>query len=206
MIGFLLPESWNQPDELKVVAYCLCFAGSQVDLKYRKRMVSSKHFSFLHSVKQKLTKNLIVKEYIQSHLPCLSDLVSNLQEALYQEDWLTQLPFIRQIICAAGKFSLESYMLTEGEVLARVYNELRSKDIFRHETTTVFTCPIPWQKFVSAFDLEKNGLFYFNSEGLQKVYDQLVLERKYDVDGRVFRPVNVMMGKRFFFKKKFKRN
>ena len=53
---------------------------------------------------------------------------------------------------------------------------------------TVFSPPLPWPKYCSAFQVEKTGLFYYNAEGLAKAYDLLVAQRMYQLDGRLFRP------------------
>jgi len=74
------------------------------------------------------------------------------------------------------------------------------KDLLRNEGSHMFEKPtLPWSKFSSAFDLEHTGLFYQNSEALMKLYDTLVIEKGYEINGRMFLQTNSNNGtlKRF---------
>lgn len=63
----------------------------------------------------------------------------------------------------------------------------------------MFEKALPWSKYINAFDLEHAGLFYQNSEGLMKFYDTVVIEKGYEINGRMFLPTNSNNGtvKRF---------
>ena len=68
------------------------------------------------------------------------------------------------------------------------------KDLLRFEGISIFEKPLPWSKYVNAYDLEHAGLFHQNSEGLLKFYDTLVVEKGYEINGRIFLPANSEKG------------
>ena len=67
---------------------------------------------------------------------------------------------------------------------------MSDKDLLRNEGKIMFEKALPWSKFLNAFDLEHAGLFYQNSECLMKIYDTLVIEKCYEINGRMFAPKN----------------
>jgi hypothetical protein len=77
---------------------------------------------------------------------------------------------------------------------------LVERDLLRNEGSHIIDkSTFTWHKYSRAFDLEHTGLFYQNSEGLLKVYDTLVIEKAYEINGRMFLPTSSNNGttKRF---------
>ena len=67
-------------------------------------------------------------------------------------------------------------------------------DLLRFEGVTLFDKPLIWSKYLQSFSLEHAGLFYQNSEGLMKFYDGLVMDKNYEVNGRMYLPSNTSNG------------
>ena len=71
---------------------------------------------------------------------------------------------------------------------------MSKSDVFRYEVQLSFLYSIPWPKYTSAFDLERIGLFYCNSEELAKAYDLLTTQSGREITGRIFRSTSNAKG------------
>ncbi|KAJ3299951.1 Retinoblastoma- protein 1 [Borealophlyctis nickersoniae] len=106
------------------------------------------------------------------------------------EDWITQTNAVRQLLCLKFGIPLEVYREHEREVVGKVVRALLEKNLLKHQGTKIFWGqPIPWELYESAFDVHpQTGMFFANQEDLIQCYDLLLLEKKSELDGRIFRP------------------
>ncbi|KNC96978.1 uncharacterized protein SPPG_07796 [Spizellomyces punctatus DAOM BR117] len=105
-------------------------------------------------------------------------------------DWRDYYTTVRKWFCEKYNKDTAQFLRHEQDSIERVLNMLiqHKTQPFKHEQIRVLNPQIPWSIYDGALD--PGRLLYSNIEDLSRWYDTILLEKPYEFDGRLFRPLS----------------